>query len=150
MRENCSSNQRPGNGENSLWYHLDHHHNHFHFCYQSSWSSPLSSQLSLSLSSLSQLISSAWWWPSLLSCKMSKYEIRTRGIRRHDDVIKWKHFPRYWPFVRGIHRWPVNSPHKGQWRGALMLSLISASINGWVNYRDVAIWDAIAPIMTPL
>ena len=28
----------------------------------------------------------------------------------HDDVIKWKHFPRYWSFVRGIHRWPVNSP----------------------------------------
>ena len=27
----------------------------------------------------------------------------------HDDVIKWKHFPRYWSFVRGIHRWPVNS-----------------------------------------
>ena len=24
----------------------------------------------------------------------------------HDDVIKWKHFPRYWPFVRGIHRSP--------------------------------------------
>ena len=22
----------------------------------------------------------------------------------HDDVIKWKHLPRYWPFVRGIHR----------------------------------------------
>ena len=22
----------------------------------------------------------------------------------HDDVIKWKHFPCYWPFVRGIHR----------------------------------------------
>ena len=20
----------------------------------------------------------------------------------HDDVIKWKHFPRYWPFVRAI------------------------------------------------
>ena len=30
------------------------------------------------------------------------------------DVIKWNHFPRYWPFVRGIHRSPVNSPHKGQ------------------------------------
>ena len=38
----------------------------------------------------------------------------------HDDVIKWKNFPRYCPFVRGIHRSPVNSPHKGQWRGALM------------------------------
>ena len=51
----------------------------------------------------------------------------------HDDVIKWKHFPRYWPFVRRIHRSPVNSPHKGQWRGALMFSLICIWINGWVN-----------------
>ena len=51
----------------------------------------------------------------------------------HDDVTKWKHFPRYWPFVRGIHRSPVNSPHKGQWRGALMFSLICVWINGWVN-----------------
>ena len=54
----------------------------------------------------------------------------------HDDVIKWKHFPRYWPFVRGIHRSPVNSPHKGQWRGALVLSLICVWINGWVNDRE--------------
>ena len=38
----------------------------------------------------------------------------------HDDVIKWEHFPHYWLFVRGIRRSPVNSPHKGQWRGALM------------------------------
>ena len=51
----------------------------------------------------------------------------------HDDVIKWKHFPRYWPFVRGIHRSPVNSPHKRQWRGAVIFSLICARINGWVN-----------------
>ena len=54
----------------------------------------------------------------------------------HNDVIKWKHFPRYWPFVRGIHRSPVNSPHKGQWRGALKFSLICARINGWVNNRE--------------
>ena len=53
----------------------------------------------------------------------------------HDDVIKWKYFPRYWPFVRGIHRSPVNSPHRGQWRGALMFSWIFAWINGWVNNR---------------
>ena len=51
----------------------------------------------------------------------------------HDDVIKWKHFPRYWPFVRWIHRSPVNSPHKGQWRGALMFSVTGAWINDWVN-----------------
>ena len=49
----------------------------------------------------------------------------------HDDVIKWKRSPRNWPFVRGIHRSPVNYPHKGQWRGALMFSLIW--LNGWVN-----------------
>ena len=53
----------------------------------------------------------------------------------HDDVIKWKHFPRYWPFVRGIHRSTVTSPHKGQWRGALIFSLICVWINGWVNNR---------------
>ena len=51
----------------------------------------------------------------------------------HDDVTKWKHFPRYWPFVWGIHRSRVNSPHKGQWRGALMFSLICNRINGCVN-----------------
>ena len=54
----------------------------------------------------------------------------------HDDVIKWKHFPRNWPFVRRIHRSPVNSPHKGQWRGALMFTLICVWINGWVNNRE--------------
>ena len=51
----------------------------------------------------------------------------------HDDVIKWRHFPRNWPFVRGIHQSLVNSPHKSQWRGALMFSLNCVWINGWVN-----------------
>ena len=59
--------------------------------------------------------------------------VHTCAANPHDDVIKWKHFPRYWPFVRGIHRSPVNSPHKGQWRGALMFSLICVWINAWVN-----------------
>ena len=54
----------------------------------------------------------------------------------HDDVIKWTHFQHYWPFVRGIHRSPVDSPHKGQWRGALMFSLICAWTSSWVNNRD--------------
>ena len=60
-----------------------------------------------------------------------------RDVQRiHDDVIKRKHFPRYWPFVWGIHRSPVNSPHKGLWRGTFMFSLISVWTNGWVNNRD--------------
>ena len=36
------------------------------------------------------------------------------SIFMHDDVTKWKHFPRHWPFVRGIRRSPVNSLHKCQ------------------------------------
>ena len=58
------------------------------------------------------------------------------AMSSHDDVIKCTHFPRYWPFVRGIHRSSVNSTHKGQWRGALMFSLICVWINGWVNNRE--------------
>ena len=57
-------------------------------------------------------------------------------IGHHDDVIEWKHFPCYWPFVRGIHLSSVNSLHIGQWRGALMLSLTCVRINGSVNNRD--------------
>ena len=48
-----------------------------------------------------------------------------RAVVNLDDVIKWKHFSRYWYFVRG--------PHKGQWRGTLMFSLICAWTNGWVK-----------------
>ena len=56
----------------------------------------------------------------------------------HDDVTKWNHFPRYWPFVRGIHRSPVDSPHKGQWHRALMFSLTCILTNGWANNRDTS------------
>ena len=67
----------------------------------------------------------------LLSWHLSLYLLHW-----HDDVIKWKQFPRYWPFVRGIPRSTVNSPHKGQWRGALMFFLICVWINGCVNNRE--------------
>ena len=45
-------------------------------------------------------------------------------------------FLRYWPFVWGNHRSPVIFLHKGQWRGALMFSLICAWIYGWANNRE--------------
>ena len=57
----------------------------------------------------------------------------------HDDVIKWKHFPCYWPFVWGIHRSPVNSPHKGQWCRALMFTLICA-LNKWLSKQSWGWW----------
>ena len=64
-----------------------------------------------------------------LSFIIANYREDRGQVLYHDVVIKWKHFPRYWPFVRGIHRSPVNS----QWRGALMFSLICVWINGWAN-----------------
>ena len=73
-------------------------------------------------------------WDSKCDLTLVNSVVPTVTIR-HDDVIKWKHFPRNWPFVWGIHRSPVNSPHKGRWRGALMFSLICVWINGWVNNR---------------
>ena len=68
-----------------------------------------------------------WWHRTTAGATIDDY---------HDDVITWKRFSRYWAFVRGIHRCPVNFPHKGQWRGALMFSLICVWINGWVNNRE--------------
>ena len=38
--------------------------------------------------------------------------------------------------MRGIHRSPVNSPHKGQWRDALMFSFNYVCTNVWVNDHD--------------
>ena len=63
--------------------------------------------------------------------------LQMRHKQFHGDVIKWKPFPRYWPFVWEIHRSPMNSHHKGHWRGALMISLICAWINSRVNNCDL-------------
>ena len=78
-------------------------------------------------------------WPICLRWADLSVEIKKKkkkGSHGHDDVIKWKHFLRYWPFVRGICRTLVNSPHKGQGCGALMFSLTCAWINDWVNNSE--------------
>ena len=45
-------------------------------------------------------------------------------------------FRAYWSFVRGIHRSPVNTPHEGQWRGALVFSFIYAWTKSSISKRD--------------
>ena len=55
-------------------------------------------------------------------------------FKQLDDVIKWKHFLRYWSFVQGIHRSPVNSPQRPVTQ-SFDVSLIRARINGWENNR---------------
>ena len=64
----------------------------------------------------------------------------------HDDVIKWTHFPRYWPFVRGIYRSPVNSPHKDKWRFdvfcdlRLKKMLSKQSRRRWFERPSLSLW----------
>ena len=51
----------------------------------------------------------------------------------YDDVIKWEHFPRYWPFVWGINRSTGKAPQK------------ASDVEFWCF-----LWSAIAVIMTLL
>ena len=82
-------------------------------------------------------------WNDFLGSKnpfSKKYIIASICSNPNKHTAAWwrhqmEHFRRYWPFVQEIHRSPVYSPQKGQWRGALMFSLICAWINGWVNNR---------------
>ena len=104
---------------------------------QGSWSL-LVQVIACFLTTLSHYFNKCW----LITSDTPKNIFQQHHIRNsnifipHDDVIKWKHFPRYWPLVWGIHRSPVPSPHNGQWHGALMFSLICICINGWVNNRQ--------------
>ena len=84
----------------------------------------------------------------MLQSGHSRRDRRTDGIMTEDDeLIKWKHFPRYWPFVRGIHRSLVNSPHKGQWRRAFIFfylrlnkGLSKQSRGWWFETPSCSLW----------
>ena len=56
----------------------------------------------------------------------------------------WRHqmqtFPRHLCFVRGDHRSPVNSPHKGQWRGDLVFSLRGLCLNKRLRNQSRRRW----------
>ena len=56
---------------------------------------------------------------------------------QYSDVIIMKKFPHHWPFVWGIYKSPLNSSHKGRWRGALLFSLFCTWTNGYVNNQYV-------------
>ena len=55
----------------------------------------------------------------------------------HDDV-KWKHFPRYWPFVMGNNQSPVDSLIKASDVpcGDFIFSVICAWTNSWAKNQD--------------
>ena len=86
-----------------------------------------------------------WWIPQepmkiwFMVCKIygklfsfGMFPTKKMQLLAGHSTTWWRH----WPFMRGIYRPPENSLHKGWWRGALMLYLICAWTNGWVNNRD--------------
>ena len=112
---------------------------------------------------------SCWWgsWGTkfiAILIKIShsaKLKLDLKNVRRiptillpsqcRDDVIKWKHFPRYWSFVRGIHRSPVDSPHKGQcFQEFSCFPWSVPEITIEQTIETLVIWDPIALIMTSL
>ena len=66
----------------------------------------------------------------------------------HDDVIKWNRFPRCRPFVRGIHRSPVNSPHKGQWPELWYYLWCTLEQTIGQPVEMPLIWDAMGLVVT--
>ena len=66
----------------------------------------------------------------IVQCWLFIYKILWCNVQKNMMTSSNGNIFCYWPFVRGIHRSPVNSLHKGQWRGALMFALICAWING--------------------
>ena len=67
---------------------------------------------------------------------MSRYLNKIKeNVNLHDDIMKMKRFPRHWPSVRGIHRSPVDSPHKSSVRKDMIFSLMLALTRCWQNDR---------------
>ena len=61
-----------------------------------------------------------------------------RKFFSHEQWFKFRLFLQ-WTFCvvqKKIVTVPVNSPHKGQWRGSLMFSLICGWMNSWVNNHE--------------
>ena len=82
------------------------------------------------------------WYQLRKVCSVTKktsnngIDIMRNTPLEHDHVIKWNHLPGFRPFVRGVHRWALNSHHKGQWRGALTFYFIIAWTNFWAKHRS--------------
>ena len=66
--------------------------------------------------------------------------LRSTGTKPQEHIAWWRRqmetFSALLALCAGNSPVPVNSPHKGQWRGALMFSLICVRINDWVNNRE--------------
>ena len=91
-----------------------------------------------------------------INCHLNKQNMTSlnrtqiRLYLRHNDVVKWKHYSRHWPFVRGIHRPPVVSLTRTSdaelW--CFLWSVPEQTVEQAIE--TPVIWDVIALIMTSL
>ena len=89
-------------------------------------------------------VSSAKWRPFCLGLSVLNNSCWSVGFGQFMLVVIgntwWRHqmetFSALLAICAGNSPVPVNSPHKGQWRGALMFSLICVWINGLVNNHE--------------
>ena len=51
----------------------------------------------------------------------------------HDDVMAWRRFPNYRPFVKKIHRWSVDPPPIASVMRSFNVFLLLAWISSWTN-----------------
>ena len=68
----------------------------------------------------------------------------------HDDVLKWEHFPRYWPFVRGICRSSVVPRTKASNTELWLFLRCTPEQTAEQTVEMPVIWDAMVLIMTSL
>ena len=68
--------------------------------------------------------------------RTSKTPLIGTNPESYQKTTWWRHQMETFSAQLALCEFPVNSPHKGQWRGALMFSFICVWINDWVNNRE--------------
>ena len=118
-----------------------HHHNHHHLIIIKNWT------VRTGVTIVAKAILAAKLGGHAETVELHTKVTPVQMILSHDDVIKWKHFPRYWPFVREIPGSQLNFLHTKASDAELWRFLWSALEQTIVR---LLIWDVIALIMTYL
>ena len=75
-------------------------------------------------------------WPQWVKSGQSE-----RTHLSYDDVMAWEDFQHYWPFVRWIHQWLVDSHHKGLVMQRFGIFLLQSCTCCWINSQSAHALD---------
>ena len=89
-----------------------------------------------------RLSKQSWgWWFETLSHPLWRH--RNVWPDTQEDVMIWRHFPHYWPFVRGIHRSPKDFPTKANDAELSCLLLCASKQTVDQRVKLSVSWDAM-------